>query len=300
MTTVGFVGLGRMGVPMASNLLAGGHSLIVHDSDGARATSFTGDHRGVLAATAPADFAAAEIVVTMLPDGRSVASALLEWGVASGLARGAIVIDMSSSNPVHTLALGERLSELAIALVDAPVSGGVRRAVPGTLTIMIGGDDEAVIARAEPILEALGERLIRTGPLGSGHAMKALNNYCGGAAYASLAEAVAIGRRYGLSTDVMLDVINTSTGRSFTSQSVFAEEVATGRYASGFLLSLLAKDVGIAAALAADAGVQAPVCDLVTARLETARDALGENADHSQAHLAWFDERFASEQADGE
>ena len=94
--------------------------------------------------------------------------------------------------------------------------------------------------------------------------MKALNNYCGGAAYASLAEAVAIGRRYGLSTDVMLEVINTSTGRSFTSQSVFAEEVATGRYASGFLLSLLAKDVGIAAALAAEAGVEAPVCDLVT------------------------------------
>ena len=300
MTTVGFVGLGRMGVPMASNLLAAGHALIVHDSDGTRADGFAAEHPGVRAAAAPEDFAPAEIAITMLPDGRSVASALLDWGVASALARGAIVIDMSSSNPVHTLALGERLGEHEIALIDAPVSGGVRRAVPGTLTIMIGGDDEAAIARTKPVLGALGERLVRTGPLGSGHAMKALNNYCGGAAYASLAEAVAIGHRYGLSTDVMLDVINTSTGRSFTSQSVFAEEVATGRYASGFLLSLLAKDVGIAAALAAEAGVEAPVCDLVTARLATARDALGEQADHSQAHLAWYEDSFVSEQADGE
>jgi 3-hydroxyisobutyrate dehydrogenase len=297
---VGFVGLGRMGVPMACNLLGAGHSLIVHDSDGPRAARFADEHEAALCAAAPADFAPAEVVITMLPDGRSVASALLDWGIANALQRGATVIDMSSSNPVHTLALGERLAKLGIALIDAPVSGGVRRAVPGTLTIMIGGGDADAIARVEPLLSALGERLIATGPLGSGHAMKALNNYCGGAAYASLAEAVAIGKRYGLSPEVMLDVINTSTGRSFTSQSVFAEEVVTGRYASGFLLSLLAKDVGIAAALAAEAGVEAPVCDLVRSRLAQARDSLGEDADHSQAHLAWFEDRFASEQADGQ
>src|SRR5258708_3910546 len=124
------------------------------------------------------------------------------------------------------------------AFARTPV--GVARAADGTLSIMIGGDDDDAIARAEPVLRALGGRLFRTGPLGSGHAMKALNNYVGAAAYLTAAEALAVGQHYGLDVDVMLDVMNSSTGRSFNTEHVLKEDVVTGRYGTGFALGLMA------------------------------------------------------------
>jgi 3-hydroxyisobutyrate dehydrogenase len=288
--TVGFIGLGNMGTPMSRNLRAAGYPLILHDADHARAAAFAQEHGGTVAG-APADFAPASVVVTMLPDGRSVAEAILEWegGVAAALAPGAVVVDMSSSSPLDTRALGPRLAERGIALVDAPVSGGVAGAQAGTLTIMVGSDEEAMIDRVEPVLEVLGARIVRTGPLGSGHAMKALNNFCGAAAYAAAAEALAIGQRFGLSGDVMLEVINSSTGRSFSSETVLKNEVLPGRYASGFSLALLAKDVGIAGGLAEASGLETPLCALVSERFAQSRDALEPGADHSEAHTAWWD-----------
>ena len=197
---VGFVGLGNMGWPMARNLSQAGHQLVVHDADAARAARFVEQFGGV-AAGGPADFAEASVVVTMLPDGRAVAQAILEWqgGIAAALAGGSVVVDMSSSNPLDTRALGGELAGRGLGTVDAPVSGGITRADSGSLTIMVGGDDVAAIERAEPVLNVLGGRLFRTGPLGSGHAMKALNNYCGATSYAATAEALAIGQHFGLS-----------------------------------------------------------------------------------------------------
>jgi len=293
---VGLVGLGNMGWPMARNLAQAGMSVVVHDLDADRAARFAAEFGG-RAASAPADFADAGVVITMLPDGRAVADAMCEWegGIAGSLAAGAVVVDMSSSNPLDTRALGPRLAEHGVALVDAPVSGGIRGADAGTLTIMIGGDDEDAIARAHPALEALGKRLVRTGPLGSGHAMKALNNFCGAAAYTTTAEALAIGQMFGLTGEVMLDVLNTSTGRSFNSETVFKEEVVAGRYASNFALALLAKDVSIAASLAEASGLETPVCELVSARWREAADALPAGSDHSEAHKAWWDVVLASD-----
>ena len=293
---VGFVGLGNMGWPMARNLTQAGMAVVVYDLDAERAARFVAEFGGSVA-HAPADFAGVGIVVTMLPDGRAVADAMREWegGIAAALAPGAVVVDMSSSNPLDTRALGPRLAEHGIALVDAPVSGGIRGADGGTLTIMIGGDDEAAIERAQVVLEALGKRLVRTGPLGSGHAMKALNNFCGASAYATTAEALAIGQTFGLTGEVMLDVLNTSTGRSFNSETVFKEEVVPGRYASNFALALLAKDVSIAASLAEASGLETPVCELVSTRWRAAADALPAGSDHSEAHKAWWDVALASD-----
>jgi 3-hydroxyisobutyrate dehydrogenase len=292
---VGFVGLGNMGWPMARNLIHAGMGVVVYDLDGARTARFVEEFGG-RAAGSPADFADASIVVTMLPDGRAVAAATCDWegGIAAALAPGAIVVDMSSSNPLDTRALAPRLAEHGVSLVDAPVSGGIRGADAATLTIMIGGDEPAAIERVEVVLAALGKRLVRTGPLGSGHAMKALNNFCGAAAYATAAEALAIGQSYGLTGEVMLDVINSSTGRSFNSDTVFKDEVVTGRYASNFALALLAKDVSIAASLAQASGLETPVCELVSERWRAAADALPPGADHSEAHKAWWDVVLAS------
>jgi 3-hydroxyisobutyrate dehydrogenase len=286
---VGFVGLGKMGWPMARNLAQAGFELVVRDADAGLQQRFASEHGGVTAEK-PADFAGCDVVVTMLPDDRNVRDALLDWdgGIASALAPPAVVVDMSSSNPRGTKATGAELAALGLPLVDAPVSGGVPRAETGTLSIMAGTDDDAALERALPVLEVLGDRVFRTGPLGSGHAMKALNNYTGAAAYAAVAEAVEIGRTFGLEPQTMIDVINASTGRSFNSEHVFGGHILTGTYATGFALGLMAKDVAIAADLGEASGVETPVVKLVSARWAEALEGLGFSADHSEAHKEWW------------
>ena len=194
---------------------------------------------------------------------------------------------MSSSNPTGTRELGAALTPHGITLLDAPVSGGVPRAAQGTLTIMIGGDDKEAIERVRPLLRAMGDRLFDTGGLGSGHAMKALNNYVAAASFAACAEALLAGQRFGLDPKRMVEILNVSTGRSFHTDLVLQEHVVGGRFASGFQLGLLAKDVKIAAELAHDVRLDAPLVQLVSQRFDAARDALGYARDHTEAIKAW-------------
>jgi 3-hydroxyisobutyrate dehydrogenase len=273
---VGFVGLGNMGRPMTRNLVAAGFELVVRDADPARAEEFGGN---------AGSFGTCDVVVTMLPNDAIVREALLGGGIAAELKPSAVVVDMSSSNPTATRALG---AELEVALVDAPVSGGVPRAETASLSIMVGSDDEDAVARALPVLEALGDRIFRVGPLGAGHALKALNNYLAAAAYAATAEALAIGQAYGLDPETLISVVNTSTGRSFSTEHVYAEHVVTGRYATGFMAHLLAKDVAIAADIARSAGIDAPALELVNERWAEAIASLPPGADHSEAHKPWY------------
>lgn len=289
--TIGFVGLGQMGWPMAENLARAGFDLVVHDADPERAKQFAAEHAAT-AASAPADFGGCGIVVTMLPDGGVVRSVMLDWdgGVAGALGAGALVVDMSSSNPSDTRQLAGRLATSGIYLIDAPVSGGTPRAVDGTLSIMVGGD-AGQIARAVPVLDALGDpaRRFVTGPLGTGHAMKALNNFVAATSYAATVEALVVGRSVGLAPDVMTAVINASTGRSFSSDVVVEQNIVSGAYATGFKLGLLAKDVAIAADIAAQAGVDAPCAELSNELWSRALAALSPADDHSRAHQAWWD-----------
>jgi 3-hydroxyisobutyrate dehydrogenase len=220
----------------------------------------------------------------------AVREAVCGWqgGIAAALRPGAVVLEMSSSSPVGTKQLAADLAPSGIKVVDAPVSGGISRAESGTLSLMVGGQDEEAFELVRPVLEAMGERIFRTGPVGSGHAMKALNNFLGATAYAAGVEALAIGRQFGLDPQVMLDVVNTSTGRSFNSEVVLKDEVITGRYGTGFALGLLAKDVGIAADLADSLGADAPILRLARSRWADAAAGLGFSADHSEAHKAWW------------
>jgi 3-hydroxyisobutyrate dehydrogenase len=288
-SSVGFVGVGNMGRRMAANLAKAGFSLVIWDTDPDAEQRFIASHGGE-PATGPQSFAAVGVVVTMLPDGAAVREAMLAWegGIAAALPPGAVILDMSSSDPVGTKALASDLAPLGIRLIDAPVSGGITRAESGTLSLMVGGQDDEAFARVRPVLEILGERIFRTGPLGSGHAMKALNNFLGASAYMTAAEALAIGHQFGLDPRVMLDVVNTSTGRSFNTEVVLKDDVITGRYGTGFALGLLAKDVGIAAHLAEAVGVDAPACRLARSRWAEAAADLGFAADHSEAHKHWW------------
>jgi len=288
-TPVGFVGVGNMGRRMAANLAAAGFPLVIRDRDPGPQQRFIEAYGGT-PGDGPQAFAATSVVVTMLPDGSAVREAVLgaDGGIAAALRPGSVVLDMSSAEPVGTQKLAADLAPLGIRVVDAPVSGGIARAETGTLSLMVGGQDEEAFALVRPVLEVLGERIFRTGPLGSGHAMKALNNFLGATAYTAAAEALAIGKEFGLDPAVMLDVVNTSTGRSFNSEVVFKNDVITGRYGTGFALGLLAKDVGIAAGLAESVGVPAPALELVRRRWAEAADGLGFAADHSEAHKQWW------------
>ncbi len=288
---VGFVGLGNMGWPMARNLAAAGFPLVVRDADEELQARFVSEH-GCAGASGPDDFALVDAVVTMLPDDRAVREAIVDWGIAAALPPGSVVVDMSSSRPTGTLELADAVRGHGVVVVDAPVSGGVPRAEDATLAIMVGGDDERAIERVRPIFEALGERVFRTGRLGSGHATKALNNFVAAAAYTAAVEALAVGQAFGLDPRTMIDVVNASTGRSFSTEQVVKEHVVSGRYATGFTLGLLAKDVSIAADLADVTGIDAPACRLVSSRWAEASAELGAAADHSEAHKRWWDARF--------
>ena len=294
---VGFVGVGTMGKLMAANLAKAGFGLVIRDANPEAQEQFIASHGGE-PATTPQSFAATGVVVTMLPNGTDVREAVLSWqgGIAAALPPGAVVLDMSSSDPVGTTALGRDLAPLGIRLVDAPVSGGITRAESGTLSLMVGGRDEDAFSRVRPVLEVLGARIFRTGPLGSGHAMKALNNFLGAAAFTTAAEALAIGHEFGLDPRVMLEVINTSTGRSFNTEVVLKDDVITGRYGTRFALGLMAKDVGIAADLAEAVGVDAPACQLMRRRWAEAAADLGFAADHSEAHKRWWPIDLRAEQ----
>ena len=283
---IGFIGLGAMGRPMATRIAAAGHKPVVFDVDNAAAQRL-GAEANVRVAGGRDDFAAVDVVVTMLPTSAIVREALTGAnGIATALRRGTLVIDMSSSEPEDTKKLGAQLAGMGIALVDAPVSGGVPRATSGQLTIMIGGAT-ADIARARPVLEMMGTKLFEVGALGAGHAMKALNNYVSAAAFEATSEALLIGKRFGIDPTQLIDILNVSTGRNFHSELSMKDHVIGGRYAAGFLLALAAKDVRIAAGLAAAMKVDAPMLKLSAAQLTAASEQLGPKADVTEAIKAW-------------
>jgi 3-hydroxyisobutyrate dehydrogenase len=225
--------------------------------------------------------AGAEVLITMLPDGDVVREAVLD--ALPALAAGTVVVDMSSSDPAATRALGTALAARGIELIDAPVSGAVPKALDATLTIMAGGD-AATLKRITPLLEKMGERIFHVGPLGAGHAVKALNNYLGAAGTLAGFEALLVARAYGLDPKPMLEAINASSGRNGTTERKIPQQVLTGAFASGFKLALMAKDLGIAARLARGLGVDTPYLRQALKLWRDAQRRLPAEADHTQIY----------------
>ncbi len=287
--TVGFIGIGNMGRPMAANLVKGGYAVVLYDLDGKRAQD-AAKAIGAKAAATLADLGKqVDAIVTMLPTGKEVRACLLEaegGALAANLPKGAIVMDMSSADPVGTRELHADLAKQNLALVDAPVSGGVPRATDGSLAIMIGGDPAAV-ADAKPVLGKMGARLFDVGGPGNGHAMKALNNFVAGTSFIAVSEALLVGEKFGLDPGTMVDIMNVSTGKSFNTEMVAKQHVVSRQFASGFALGLLAKDVGIADSLAKALKVDSPLIDKSSALLGEARDKVGFEKDHTFAYTHW-------------
>ena len=286
---VGFVGLGNMGWPMA-HLLAPHFDVTVLDVRTEVAESFAAEH-GVTATTDLAKLgAASDAVITMLPNGDDVREVALGGreggGLVAGMAAGSVLIDMSSSAPLGTRRLAEDLQPHGVALVDAPVSGGVAGAQGGTLAIMVGGE-AAQIARCHPVLEHLGRAVYVMGDSGTGHAMKALNNYCSAAGLAAACEALLVGDRMGLDPAQMIDVLNASSGRNAATEGKVAQEILNRNFGLGFTVGLMAKDVGIAAGMAEGLGLEAPFLAQTRDLWRAAEELLGGGADSTAVVKLW-------------
>jgi 3-hydroxyisobutyrate dehydrogenase len=275
MDAVGFIGLGMMGRPMAENLHAKGVALVTCDAAGVTLP-------GVAAEARPAALAArARTLILMLPDSRAVA-AVME-ALLPALQPGSLVVDMGSSLPGETRRWGAALAEKGSAMLDAPVSGSVPKARAGTLAIMVGGADQD-FARAEPLFCAMGEAIIRTGPLGSAHAMKALNNYVYAAGLLAVSEAALMAEKEGLDLSILTQVLNASSGRNVASETKLAQEIVSGRYAGGFQLGLMRKDLETAASIADATGTPRALLDLCRAEWAEAVAAEGPKADNTAIH----------------
>ena len=286
---IGFIGMGNMGVPMAANLVRAGFDVTAYDIAAERAQDFAKAHSARAAVSLAALGESADLIITMLPSGREVRQALLEadgGALVRNLRAGSYVVDMSSADPVGTRQTHADLAARGLTFVDAPVSGGVPRATDGSLAIMIGGD-AAAVAAAKPVLSTMGTRLFEVGGPGNGHAMKALNNFVAGTGFIAVAEAVLVGKSFGLDPAVMMDVMNVSTGKNFNTENVVKQHVISRQFASGFALGLLAKDVKIAADLAAAIDVESPLSRLSAALLGEARDRVGAEKDHTLAYTYW-------------
>jgi 3-hydroxyisobutyrate dehydrogenase len=257
-----------MGAPMAANLERAGFAVQSFDLKG------TGSRCSIREAAQGTD-----ALVTMLPDGAAVREAVLE--ALPTLPEGAVVIDMSSSDPFTTRALEPALRAKGIALVDAPVSGAIAKAKDATLAIMVGGASE-VVDRVNPVLRAMGTQIFHVGPLGAGHATKALNNYLGAAGTLAGFEALLVAQAFGLEPDKVLHAINASTGRNSTTERKIPQQVLTGAFASGFKLALMAKDLGIAAGMARDLAIEAPYLRTTLRLWRDAQKRLPAQADHTE------------------
>lgn len=275
--SIGFVGLGNMGIPMVTNLVAAGFDVVASDVS-PEARSRAAEAGASAVDTAREVAAAAGTVILMLPNSQIVKSVV--DSMVGSLAPGSLVIDMSSSEPLRTRELAEQLATRRIRMIDAPVSGGVGGAVAGKLTIMVGGSP-ADVASATPVLAAMG-RVVPAGPIGAGHAIKALNNLLSATHLWITAEAMTAGERFGLDPAVMLEVFNSSSGRSGSTENKFPNFVLTERYDSGFGLRLMLKDMRIATELASQVGVPSILGEEAVTLWAEAADELDPAADHTR------------------
>jgi 3-hydroxyisobutyrate dehydrogenase len=279
--TIGFVGVGSMGWPMAALLHKAGYPLQIIDASADRAKAFAKEIGGTVAASNRALAAASDIIITVLPTS-AIVQAVLEGpeGVLAGLRKDAVVVEMSSGVPTITRTLAEQVAVAGAHMVDAPVSGGVPRAKTGELAIMFGGS-EAILERIRPVLSCMGTSITRTGDVGSAHAMKALNNLVSAGGFLIGVEALMIGKRFGLDPSAMVDVLNSSTGMNNSTQKKFKQFVLSGQYNAGFGLDLMVKDLSIALEIGRDTNTPTPFSSMCREMWASCAAMLGPGQDHT-------------------
>lgn len=263
---------------MSARLCQHGYEVIAYDRD-QEALAAHCSAIGATRAQALGEVASAQTIVTMLPSSSSTSEAI--EALLPQVQEGTTIIDMGSSAPAETVRLAALLVQRGVAMIDAPVSGGVAGAQAGTLTVMVGGSSEQ-LERHRELLERLGGRIVATGDVGSGHAMKALNNLLSAVGVLASCEVLQIGRRFGLDPRTMLDVLNSSSGRNFATETKLERYVLSDSFDSGFSLELMLKDVRTALELASQTGAPTPLGRDCAKHWESANRALRPGADHTE------------------
>lgn len=278
---IGVIGLGNMGLPMATRLHLAGYEVHGYDRDDAACAA--AERSGIVTTASVAELARIATTIIMLLPGSHVVDPVATdiVGVPADARACEFLIDMSSSSPGRTRKLGTALAPHGITLVDAPVSGGVTGAREGTLTIMVGGTPEA-LEQARPLLEHLGTRVIHVGDTGAGHAAKALNNLLSATHLMATNEALIVGARFGIEPEVLNAAINVSSGRSGSTENKMPRFILSGTFDSGFSSALLAKDIGIATALAQEIGIDAPIGRAVQEWWVRLAGQIPPDADHTE------------------
>jgi 3-hydroxyisobutyrate dehydrogenase len=273
-----FVGIGNMGWPMAARLVRAGFEVAVTDAVAGRAKAFV-DEVGGKAVVSLADATKeADVLLTMLPTSAHVISVVDE--ILPSLSSGKILVDMSSGAPAATQKIAADLRGIGVPVVDAPVSGGVSRAVTGELAIMTGGE-AAALDCVDPLLRAMGTTIHRIGPVGAGQAMKALNNLVSAGGFLMAVEALVIGQQFGLDPSVMTDVLNASTGMNNSTQKKLKQFVLSRKFDSGFSLDLMVKDLSIALEVGRNGSAPTPFSALCREMWASAAGLLGKGQDHT-------------------
>lgn len=250
MNTVAFIGLGMMGFPMASRMVDHGYNLLVEDVNDSIVDSFLGKHSAARKLDAR-NISNANFIITMLPNSKIVSEVLLDK-YFEFISPGSTLIDMSSSEPIESKSIAQKVFSNNIYMLDAPVSGGQKKAVSGDLSIIVGGD-EKIFEKSRKLLSVMGDP-IHVGLIGSGHALKALNNYVSAAGLIAVVEALHVGEKFGIDPGAMTDVFNNSTGMNNTTKNKVKQYMLNGAFDSNFSLALMAKDLGIAIGLGENLG----------------------------------------------
>ncbi|PNH86933.1 sulfolactaldehyde 3-reductase [Vibrio diazotrophicus] len=273
MSTIGFIGLGQMGSPMALNLIKGGHSLKVFDINDAAVEQLV--KQGAIAAKSPADAASdSEFVITMLPNGTLVKNVIFgEEGIISTLSNSSLLIDMSTIHPLETDALIKEMDKLGFSMMEAPVGRTSEHAVRGELLIMAGGTNEQ-IERAQPLFDCMGSETVNAGGAGKGIRVKIINNYMSIALNALSAEAAALSEAIGLDWDTALKVMNGTPAGKGHFTTTWPSKVLAGDLSPVFMVDLAHKDLGIALDLANQVNVPMP-CGAASRELYSIARAAG-------------------------
>jgi 2-hydroxy-3-oxopropionate reductase len=276
---VGFVGLGIMGKPMATNLMDAGYKLTVHNRSPEKANEL--GEAGATVAKSPKEVAEnTDIIITMLPDSPQVSEVVAgQGGVLEGITEGSLVIDMSTISPVVTEELSEAIKEKGASMLDAPVSGGDVGAIEGTLSIMVGGE-EADFRKAKPLFEAMGKTITHVGPVGAGQVTKAANQVVVALTIEAVCEALVLGSAGGVAPEKVLEVLSGGLAANKVME-VKREKFLSHKFEPGFRSELHHKDLGIALAAGREYGVVLPVTAIVDQMLLAMRKKGWGGEDHS-------------------
>ncbi|MEG2118848.1 MAG: NAD(P)-dependent oxidoreductase [Pseudoflavonifractor sp.] len=285
---IGFIGLGAMGKPMASNLLAAGYQVYAFDLVAAAVKEV--EAKGAIACPDAGALAAqADVIISSLPNAKIVEAVMNgKGGVFECCKPGTIVVDMSSVAPNTSKSMAKLAAGHGVGYVDAPVSGGVTGATAGTLTIMIGSD-EATFEKLKPIFDVLGKNIYHVGEVGGGDAIKMVNNLLLGCNMAALSEALTLGVKCGLSTETMREIISKSSGGSYALTAKLEKFIMADSFAGGFAVDLQYKDLGLALEAARDNAVPLPMTAAATALYEAARAKGQGREDMSSVVKVWQD-----------